>query len=156
MNDEQTLADRGLTALALCVGVSLMFVPLLFVYQYQVEHPGLTSLRDAEATIGVAVILRTTFRRLLRTGSTNLLRTSVGAFSRTTARTMTRRVARFSTRLILGFVARRAPGEGPAEPDSEARANQSGNSCLERATRCSRFLRPMYRSSCGSAFCSSS
>lgn len=106
MTDKPMPMGRAFEAVGLLAGLVLMFVPLWLIDQFHVEHP-LGGARGAEAAVGVAVILRTTFRRLLRAGTSNLLRTSVGAFSRTSARTMTRRVVRTSTRWLLALLALR-------------------------------------------------
>jgi hypothetical protein len=112
MTQQHMSMDRAFQAVGLMTGLALMFVPLWLIYRFHVEHPLAGGARGAEAAVGVAVILRTTFRRLLRAGTSNLLRTSVGAFSRTSARTMTRRVVRTSSRLLLAVLALRSRDVG--------------------------------------------
>lgn len=100
----QKNVDRLIQVAGMLLGLLFMFLPLVLVYRYQMQQSEGISQRGAEAAVGVAVILRTTFRRLLRASTSNLLRTSVGTLSRTGARTMTRRLARTASRFILGVL----------------------------------------------------
>ena len=103
------------------LGALLLFLPMVLVYRFHQEFATGAGGRGAQVAVGVAVILRTTLRRLLRAGTTNLLRTSLGAFSRTSARTMTRRVARMSTRYVLGLLTVRSVTSRDDEPESAVR-----------------------------------
>lgn len=64
-----------------------------------------------EVTVGLIVILRAMFRRLLRGFSTNILQTTIGTFSRTSARTVTRRFVRFIGRILFGSIMQENPKE---------------------------------------------
>lgn len=105
MRTVQKYADGTIQAVCLLAGLGILFLPLVLIYLYQEERGTGSQLAGAEVAVGVAVMLRTTFRRLLRAGTTNLLRTSLGAFSRTSARAMTRtlsrRLARVAARVVL-------------------------------------------------------
>lgn len=104
---------------AFLMGLALLFLPLLFVFRYEVEHIVRHSRPGTEVTVGIAVILRTTLRRLLRAGTTNVLRTSLGTFSRATSRTVTRRMARTVSRFLYGIL---TVGAVRNERDDQARA----------------------------------
>ncbi len=58
----------------------------------------------SEITVGLIVILRATFRRLMRGFSTNILQTTIGTFGRTSARAVTRRFVRFVGRILFGSI----------------------------------------------------
>ena len=80
-----------------------MFLPMVVIYMYDV---GMDMKNDApgEVTVGLIVILRATFRRLLRGFSTNILQTTIGTFGRTSARAVTRRFVRFIGRILFGSI----------------------------------------------------
>lgn len=99
---------KTLQLAAVVTGLALLFVPLILVYRFELDDVSLARRKGAEVAVGIAVILRTTFRRLLRAGTSNLLRTSLGAFTRTTARTFTRRIVRTAGRFLYGILAVRA------------------------------------------------
>ncbi|QDU41235.1 hypothetical protein Mal4_56000 [Maioricimonas rarisocia] len=103
--------------IAFLLGLILLFLPLLLVFRYEVEHIVRQIRPGTEVTVGIAVILRTTLRRLLRAGTTNVLRTSLGTFSRATSRTVTRRMARTGTRFLYGLL---TVGAVRHDRDSEA------------------------------------
>ena len=83
--------------------LATMFLPMVAIHMFSVgvelgkEAPG-------EITVGLVVILRATFRRLLRGFSTNILQTTIGAFGRTSARAVTRRFVKFAGRVLFGSI----------------------------------------------------
>lgn len=80
-----------------------MFLPMFVIYTYDVS---IDINKDApgEVTVGLIVILRATFRRLLRGLSVNIMQTTVGTFGRTSARTVTRRFVKFVGRVLFGSI----------------------------------------------------
>ena len=72
----------------------------------------------SEITVGLIVILRATFRRLMRGFSTNILQTTVGTFGRTSARAVTRRFVRFVGRILFGSIMQ-GDSEGKKFTDEE-------------------------------------
>ena len=102
---------------AFVCGAVLLFLPLWVVYRFEYGDETQVTTRGTEVAVGIAVILRTTFRRLLRAGTSNLLRTSLGAFTRTTARTFTRRLVRVTGRFFVGILSvkglRQVDADGP-------------------------------------------
>jgi hypothetical protein len=116
-------ASIAVIALALVGVVAVMFLPLLVIAAlYDVPELAGQAGSEAGATVGIAVIVRATARRLFRSGAQNLLRASLGAFTRTTARTLTRRLTRIAVRqmamLTLASVVRDigAPAEDQPRP----------------------------------------
>lgn len=97
------LINRFNTVVASTVLVITMFLPMIAIHWFGVELQ-LNRTGTAEVTVGIAVILRATSRRLMRGVSTNIMRTTVGAFGRTSARTVTRRVVKFTSQLLLSSV----------------------------------------------------
>ncbi len=101
---------------ATCVLLT-MFVPLFAINVFStVVERGVTG--GEEVTVGIAVILRATARRLLRGASSNMLRTTIGAFGRTSARAATRRFVKFAGRILFSSVVHAAdeadePDDGP-------------------------------------------
>lgn len=85
----------------------LLFAPLVALVWYfpdktAVDTQGLTE------SVGIAVILRATLRRLFRSGSRSVLQTAVGTVMRASARTMTRRIVRVSVKSLAMFLGRSA------------------------------------------------
>jgi len=80
-----------------------MFLPMIAIHLYSVGME-LESEAPGEITVGLVVILRATFRRLLRGFSTNILQTTIGAFGRTSARAVTRRFVKFAGRVLFGSI----------------------------------------------------
>ena len=80
-----------------------MLVPMVAIYRFNVN---IEFEREApsEITVGLVVILRATFRRLLRGFSVNFLNTTIGVFGRTSARTITRRFVKFVSRVLFGSI----------------------------------------------------
>ena len=70
---------------------------------------------SGEVTVGLIVILRAMFRRLLRGFSTNILQTTIGTFGRTSARAVTRRFVRFVGRILFGSIMQENPDEAKGE-----------------------------------------
>lgn len=97
-------ASRGyaIAAIALASGlvVAIMFLPVILVADYVDVSIGERGT-GAESAVGIAVIVRATFRRLFRAGMQSLFRTTIGAFTRTAARTLTRRAARLALRQVV-------------------------------------------------------
>lgn len=113
--------DRLLLIFAIVGLLGLMFLPLLLLSDYSglEDLTGGDSKGEEEVAVGLAVIIRTTARRLLRTGAQNVLRTTFAAFTRTSARTFTRRIVRAMLRpltlVIAGMIKRNRQGAaGPA------------------------------------------
>lgn len=83
--------------------VMTLFMPMVAIHvfgesiEFGREAPG-------EVKVGLIVILRATFRRLLRGLSVNIMQTTIGTFGRTSARTVTRRFVRFVGRVLFGSV----------------------------------------------------
>lgn len=75
---------------------------LLLEDAYPLQISKIQGRAPAEITVGLIVILRATFRRLLRGFSTNVLQTTIGTFGRTSARAVTRRFVRFVGRVLFG------------------------------------------------------
>ncbi len=109
--------DRVLLVFACLCVFGFMFLPLVLLSDYA----GLNDLNgdgtgkgEEEVAVGLAVIIRTTARRLLRTGAQNVLRTTFAAFTRTSARTFTRRIVRAMLRpltlVLAGMLKRNRPG----------------------------------------------
>ena len=80
-----------------------MFLPMFVIYSYDVSID-INNDAPGEVTVGLIVILRATFRRLLRGLSVNIMQTTVGTFGRTSARTVTRRFVKFVGRVLFGSI----------------------------------------------------
>lgn len=93
----------GLGAFAFVV----LFAPIVVMYFFY-EMPDTSALNTSAETVGVAVILRATLRRLFRSGSRSVLQTAVGTVTRASARTMTRRVVRVGVKSMTMFARRGA------------------------------------------------
>ncbi len=105
--------SRWLGALAGVALVVTMFAPLLAIHAYGASSIAGGRPAVGEVTVGLAVILRATARRLLRGASTNLMRTTAGALGRTSARAVTRRFVKFTGRVLLGSTVQESiDGEG--------------------------------------------
>lgn len=92
--------DRLTLVAAVLAVLLLLFLPLYLISNYA-EEVGTRTKEAAEATVGFAVIMRVTLRRLLRTGARGVFRTSIGTFTRTTSRALTRRVIRMAIRPVM-------------------------------------------------------
>lgn len=114
---------RGvLAALALLV---TMFAPMVAIYWYGASGSVSEKVAAGEVTVGIAVIMRATARRLLRGASSNLMRTTAGALGRTSARALTRRLVKFMGRLFFGSVVQQSSADAAAvqagaDPDDPA------------------------------------
>jgi len=97
------LINRFNVVVASIVLIVTMFLPMIAIRWFGAELR-LNENATAEITVGIAVILRATSRRLMRGVSTNIMRTTVGAFGRTSARTVTRRVVKFTSQLLLSSI----------------------------------------------------
>ena len=95
-----------------------MFLPMFVIYMYDVS---IDINKDApgEVTVGLIVILRATFRRLLRGLSVNIMQTTVGTFGRTSARTVTRRFVKFVGRVLFGSILQDSVGEEEGKPQQK-------------------------------------
>lgn len=90
---------RAISVLAVVI---CLLLPILIVAQ--VEHTSTVApTGNAEVTVGIAMILRASFRRLLRTSTRHLARTAFGTFSRTVARTVTRRFVRVAMHWLISL-----------------------------------------------------
>lgn len=98
-------------AIGIAVAVLFLFAPLAMVFFYDLSAMQSQSPGAAEATVGVAVIVRAAARRVLTTTVSNLLRTAFATFSRTAARTVMRRLMRFVVRALFGVLTREATWE---------------------------------------------
>lgn len=109
--------ERTAFALSIVAAVICLIFPLVAIalYETQVE---LTAIDPAaaEVTVGIAVILRATARRILRASFQNILRTTFGTFSRTFARTATRRFLRFFAHSLFGALSKRAAETEEMDP----------------------------------------
>lgn len=76
---------------------------MFLIYNYG-EHLELSQEAPGQVTVGLIVILRATFRRLLRGLSVNIMQTTIGTFGRTSARTATRRFVKFVGRILFGSI----------------------------------------------------
>jgi hypothetical protein len=109
---------RSLTRFSplLVAGVVLiaLFAPMIAIQSHAetLALPGKSAA--GEVTVGIAVIVRATARRLLRSASTSVLRTTVGALGRTSARAATRRGIKFVTRVLFGSLVQQSAEEGRA------------------------------------------
>lgn len=105
--------SRWIGALAGVALVATMFAPLFAIHAYGASSIAGGRPAVGEVTVGLAVILRATARRLLRGASTNLMRTTAGALGRTSARAVTRRFVKFTGRVFLGSAVQESvDGEG--------------------------------------------
>lgn len=102
----------------------ILFGPLLAAGYYYAQ-PESMQVDAAAETVGVGVILRAMFRRLLRSGARGVMQATVGTVSRASFRTMTRRVVRVGIKSLTTAI-RRSPqmagdaaGDGSAEPDAQ-------------------------------------
>ncbi|MGK0309966.1 MAG: hypothetical protein ACJAT5_000786 [Lentimonas sp.] len=80
-----------------------MFMPMIAIHLFGVNIE-LQNEAPGEITVGLVVILRATFRRLLRGFSTNILQTTLGTFGRTSARAVTRRFVKFAGRVLFSSI----------------------------------------------------
>lgn len=102
-----------------CLGIGaciILFAPLIWLDQAYPDPEEVTTTLLPE-TVGVAVILRATLRRLFRSGSRSLLQTTVGTVMRASARTMTRRVVRVSVKSLAMFLGRSAVSDESLDGD---------------------------------------
>jgi hypothetical protein len=99
--------------------LAALFAPMLAIQAYTDSVPGTGKAATGEVTVGIAVILRATARRLLRGASTNVMRTTVGALGRTSARAATRRFVKFASRLFFGSMVQQS-AEAAAEEQERA------------------------------------
>jgi hypothetical protein len=94
--------------IGLLLALVLLFSPLAIVWVYEFTTPPVSGGGSAEATVGIAVIVRAAARRVLTTTVSTLLRTAFATFSRTAARTVMRRLMRFLVRALFGVLTREA------------------------------------------------
>ena len=102
-----------------------MFLPMFVIYTYDVS---IDINKDApgEVTVGLIVILRATFRRLLRGLSVNVMQTTVGTFGRTSARTVTRRFVKFVGRVLFGSILQDSVDEEEEKPQQKSKIPEYG------------------------------
>jgi len=121
--------------------VSVMFLPLFAIDVYGTSLSGPKRVGVNEATVGIAVILRATARRLLRGASSNVMRTTAGALGRTSARALTRRFVKFAGRIFFGSMVNQAAEEaGDPEEASTSRASQAVALIIGFAALCLSFF----------------
>lgn len=119
--------------LALVSVVLLMFVPLVAIYEYGARQNAATQ-HATESTVGIAVLLRATARRLIRTGASNILRTTFGAFSRATARAFTRRLVRIVAHSMVGVMTKRAVHDTFDDEATDVEASPKATSSSQSMT----------------------
>jgi hypothetical protein len=112
--------DRLSQAFAWFSLLLVLFVPLVVIWIYGLDAAETTGEAGGEVTVGIAVILRATARRLLRTGSSNLMRTTFGVFTRATGRAATRRIVKGASRVMIGRAVKTA-----ADAEDEAASEES-------------------------------
>ena len=99
-----------------------MFLPMVAIHLFGVMVSEERGVPAGEVTVGIAVFLRATARRLLRGASTNFMRTTVGAFGRTSARAATRRFVKFSGRLLFSSVVQQSTEEAGTDEATKERS----------------------------------
>ena len=115
----QALAKQRISGVLVAIVLLVtMVAPLVAIQVYGDTMQG-RGREGAEVTVGIAVILRATARRLLRGASSNLMRTTAGALGRTSARAFVRRIVKFTGRLFFSSMVQQAAEEG--EETDEAR-----------------------------------
>lgn len=106
-----SMLTKSLWAVGMVFAIALLlFAPIFVIHLYSVDQVPIGHHEASEITVGIAVILRATARRLLRTGARNILRTTFGTFSRATARAMTRRFVRIAAHSMTGAYVRQVAG----------------------------------------------
>jgi len=122
ISSERTDWFTWILATAACL---ILFAPIAVMYFFY-DLPDTTALNTSVETVGVAVILRATLRRLFRSGSRSVLQTAVGTVTRASARTMTRRVVRVGVKSLTMFT-RRSPATAESlEEDANAAPQSAG------------------------------
>ncbi|MCP4040437.1 MAG: hypothetical protein GY731_00580 [Gammaproteobacteria bacterium] len=114
-------------AIAVFSVLALLFLPLFLIHGYETEEVVRGVGHLGEVTVGLAVILRATARRVLTTAASSILRTSFATFSRAAARTVMRRFIRFFLRTLFGVIARdiaAAPAQLSKTGDEQANREQ--------------------------------
>lgn len=106
-------------ALALVAASVFLFAPLVLIYFSGAGAVELAPQRASEVTVGIAVIVRATARRLLTTAASNILRTTFATFSRAAARTFLRRFIRFFVRTVFGVLVRDIATTAAGERDKD-------------------------------------
>jgi hypothetical protein len=105
-----------------------MFLPLVLVSLYRPGDVPLSLQQAGGVTVGIAIILRATTRRLFRAAARSVMRSTVSTLSRASARTFTRRFVRLVMHSLFGIVTRNAsgePGGGSVAADAEYSAGRS-------------------------------
>lgn len=114
-----SIFERWIFVVAVVVTIAFFFVPLVLIHAFDATVPeGLEG--QGEATVGVAVILRATARRLLRSGSSNIMRTTMGAYSRAVGRAVTRRVVKVAVRTVAGGLTKQTVDDAADEDEDES------------------------------------
>jgi len=114
----------------LSVGACIvLFGPLLAVSFY-FARPDSIQLDAAAETVGIGVILRAMFRRIMRSGARNVLQTTVGTVTRASSRTMTRRVVRVGVKSLTTVFRRSSTSTGDEADDVEIDYKESHQSTL--------------------------
>lgn len=109
--------EQAILALSVIMVIVCLFLPLVLVSAYYTEQPPSSLANTPEVTVGIAVILRATARRLLRSGAKGVLRTTIATFSRTVARTVTRRLVRFFVHSMVSVFSKQSLETRPELPD---------------------------------------
>jgi hypothetical protein len=117
------LSSMMATLLAVVVVAVIMFLPLVAIWWMYASPEHMSG--SFKATVGIAVVVRATARRL----SQGLLRSTLGAFTRTAFRTITRRITRIAVRqlavLTMATVFRQASSELRNESQDEDSPEQN-------------------------------
>ncbi len=116
--------ERFYTVNAVWIGVAALFIPLWVVYSFDAKHATLGG-NASEATVGIAVILRTTVRRFMRSASSNFMRTTFAALGRASARAATRRFVKAASHLVVGSLLHRESKAGRDDEAGEAGAQST-------------------------------
>lgn len=111
--------------MSLLVVLGIFFLPLFLIRYYQDSFGGSGGPSAGEATVGVAVILRATARRLMRSGSSSILRTTLSAYTRASGRAVTRRAVKTGMRILFGSVSRQVIEESVGDEDVELEPDRS-------------------------------
>ena len=111
--------ERGAFWSSLLIAVVAFFAPLFLIWYYQDAFGTQDGPSGGEATVGVAVILRATARRLMRSGSSSIMRTTLSAYTRASGRAVTRRAVKFGMRVLFGSVSRQVVDETVKEAGGE-------------------------------------
>ncbi|MEX0818957.1 MAG: hypothetical protein WD070_05170 [Pirellulaceae bacterium] len=116
--------ERGAFLLAILAAVICLVGPLLVIATWERPASPGELVHASEATVGIGVILRATFRRIFRATARNFFRTTFSAVTRASARTFTRRLVRFVLRMFFGVIAKQSIAEAAETPVSTGQSQE--------------------------------